>query len=153
MARLNRPDLSRDLRETWEDGLHRLPIQLRWRDSDGFGHVNNVVFGSWIELARIAFLRGIDPPSGDLILARLEMDFLRQVTIDAAVEVETRVSRIGRTSVGLRHDVLANGAPAARVDSVVVLFDYERQEKRLVSDALRATLRRYATDDLVDRTG
>jgi acyl-CoA thioester hydrolase len=153
MARLNRPDLSRDLRESWEDGVHRLPIQPRWRDTDGFGHVNNVVFGSWIELARIAFLRGIDPPSGDLILARLEMDFLRQVTIEAAVEVETRVSRIGRTSVGLRHDVLADGERAARVDSVVVLFDYERQEKRVVSDALRATLRRYAADDLVDRTG
>lgn len=150
MSRLQRPDLARDLRESWEAGVHRLPIQVRWRDTDGFGHVNNVVFASWIELARIAFLRGIEPPTGDLIVARIEIDFLRQVAFDAAVEVETRVSRIGRTSVGLRHDVLADGAdgaPGARVDSVVVLFDYERQEKRLVSDALRATLRAYATAD------
>jgi acyl-CoA thioester hydrolase len=146
-SRLQRPDLARDLRESWEAAVHRLPIQVRWRDTDGFGHVNNVVFASWIELARIAFLRGIDPPTGDLIVARIEIDFLRQVAFDAAVEVETRVSRIGRTSVGLRHDVLADGEPGARVDSVVVLFDYERQEKRLVSDALRATLRRYATED------
>ena len=133
--------------------MHRLPIQVRWRDTDGFGHVNNVVFASWIELARIAFLRGIEPPTGDLIVARIEIDFLRQVAFDAAVEVETRVSRIGRTSVGLRHDVLADGAPGARVDSVVVLFDYERQEKRLVSDALRATLRAYATADAEVRGG
>jgi acyl-CoA thioester hydrolase len=153
MARLTRPDLGRDLRETWEDDLHRLPIQQRWRDSDGYGHVNNVVFGSWIELARIAFLRGIDPPTGDLILARLEMDFLRQVAFADAVEVETRVSRIGRTSVGLRHDVRANGEVAARIDSVMVLFDYDRQEKRPVSDALRATLRRYATADARDAAG
>jgi acyl-CoA thioester hydrolase len=146
-SRLQRPDLARDLRESWEAAVHRLPIQVRWRDTDGFGHVNNVVFASWIELARIAFLRGIDPPTGDLIVARIEIDFLRQVAFDAAVEVETRVSRIGRTSVGLRHDVLADGEPGARVDSVVVLFDYERQEKRLVSDALRATLRTYATED------
>jgi len=147
MSRLRRPDLARDLRESWQPGLHRLPIQVRWRDTDGFGHVNNVVFASWIELARIAFLRGIEPPTGDLIVARIEIDFLRQVAFDAAVEVETRVSRIGRTSVGLRHDVFADGVPAARVDSVVVLFDYQRQEKRVVSDALRATLRAYATGD------
>ena len=153
MSRLHRPDLARDLRESWEEGVHRLPIQVRWRDTDGFGHVNNVVFASWIELARIAFLRGIEPPTGDLIVARIEIDFLRQVAFDAAVEVETRVSRIGRTSVGLRHDVLADGAPGARVDSVVVLFDYERQEKRLVSDALRATLRAYATADAEVRGG
>jgi acyl-CoA thioester hydrolase len=153
MARLNRPDLSRDLRESWEEGVHRLPIQVRWRDTDGFGHVNNVVFASWIELARIGFLRGVVPPSGDLILARLELDFLRQVTLDAAVEVETRVSRIGRTSVGLRHLVVADGEPAARIESVVVLFDYERQAKREVSGELRATLLRYATDDVVDARG
>jgi len=150
MARLRKPDLSRDLREAWEEGVHRLPIQVRWRDTDGFGHVNNVVFASWIELARIGFLRGVDPPSGDLILARLELDFLRQVTLDAEVEVETRVSRVGRTSVGLRHLVLADGAPAARIESVVVLFDYGRQAKREVSPELRATLLRYATDDVVD---
>lgn len=147
MSLLHRPDASRDLRERWEEGVHRLPIQLRWRDTDGFAHVNNAVFASWIELARIAFLRGIDPPTGDLILARLEMDFLRQVQLDDAVEVETRVHRIGRTSIGLRHDVVANRQRAARIDSVVVLFDYERQEKRLVSDALRATLLRYWADD------
>jgi acyl-CoA thioester hydrolase len=150
MARLQRPDLSRDLREGWEEGVHRLPIQVRWRDTDGFGHVNNVVFASWIELARIAFLRGVDPPSGDLILARLELDFLRQVTLDAAVEVETRVSRVGRTSVGLRHLVLADGEPAARIESVVVLYDYARQAKRRVGPGLRAALLRYATEDAVD---
>lgn len=150
MPRLERPDFGRDLRESWEDGLHRLPIQVRWRDTDGFEHVNNVVFASWIELARIAFLRGIEPPTGDLIVARLAIDFLAQVDLRSAVEVETRVHRIGRTSIGLRHEVLADGRLAARVDSVVVLFDHERQEKREVDEALRTTLRRYATDDLVD---
>lgn len=150
MGRLERPDFGRDLRESWEDGVHRLPIQVRWRDTDGFEHVNNVVFASWIELARIAFLRGIEPPAGDLIVARLVIDFLAQVDLRSAVEVETRVHRIGRTSIGLRHEVLADGSPAARVDSVVVLYDYDRRTKREVDAALRATLRHYATDDLVD---
>lgn len=150
MARLERPDMSRDLRESWEPGVHRLPIQVRWRDTDAFEHVNNVVFGSWIEMARIAFLRGIDPPTGDLILARLAIDFLAQVRFSSAVEVETRVSRIGRTSIGVRHLVFADGEAAARVDSVVVLYDYGREAKREIDPVLRATLRRYPTDDFVD---
>lgn len=134
------------LTETWDGGVHRLGIQMRFRDTDMFGHVNNAVYATWIEIARIAFLRGLEPPSGDLILARLEMDFVRQVTLGERVRVESRVDRIGRTSVTLDQTVVAEDEPAARVGSVVVLYDYERMATRVVPPAFREALRPYLAE-------
>ncbi len=125
--------------------MHRLPIQMRFRDTDAFGHVNNVVYASWIEVARIAFMRGLEPPSGDLILAHLELDFLEQVTFGQRILVETRVAKIGRTSVTLDQRVFARDVLASRVRSVVVLYDYEANEKRLVEGAFRDALEHYLT--------
>lgn len=125
--------------------MHRLPIQMRFRDTDMFGHVNNVVFGTWIEIARIAFMRGLEPSSGDLILARLEMDFTRQVTLGQRIEVQTRVAHVGRTSVRLAQTVTADGETAARIGSVVVLYDYGAMASRPIPDAYRAALEPYRT--------
>lgn len=131
-----------------DDGLrHTIPVQLRFNDTDMFGHVNNAVFATWVEIARIAFMRGLQPPSGDLILARLELDFLRQILFGARVEVHTGVARIGRTSVTLDQRVMVEDEPAARVGSVVVLYDYDAQRSRPVSDAYRAALEPYLAED------
>lgn len=146
-----RPRHDLPLTESWDGGVHRLPIQMRFRDTDRFGHVNNAVYATWIEIARIAFLRGLTPPAGDLILARLAMDFVRQVRYPEAVEVRTRVAAIGRTSVTLDQRVVAEGAEAARIDSVVVLYDYGNDAKRPVPPELRSALRPYLTPDGVDR--
>ena len=145
MPRLARPDDPHPLSESWEGGVHRLPIQMRFRDTDAFGHVNNVVYASWIEVARIAFMRGLEPPSGDLILAHLELDFLEQVTFGQRILVETRVAKIGRTSVTLDQRVYARDILASCVRSVVVLYDYEANEKRLVEGAFRDVLEQYLT--------
>lgn len=127
--------------------VHVAPVQVRFSDTDMFGHVNNVVFASWAEVARIAFLRGLEPSSGDLILARIELDFLRQVRFGDAVAVESRVAGVGRTSVTLDQTVLANDEPAARIGSVVVLYDYDAQRTRPVPDAYREALAPYLVEE------
>lgn len=127
--------------------LHRTPVQLRFSDTDMFGHVNNAVYATWAEIARIAFMRGLEPPSGDLILARIELSFERQIRFGDRVEVLTGVARIGRTSVKLDQTVRGGGEVAARIDSVVVLYDYTAQSPRPVPEAYRAALAPYLTSD------
>lgn len=122
---------------------HHTPVQLRFRDTDMFGHVNNAVYATWAEIARISFMRGLEPPSGDLILARIEISFTKQVRYGQEVEVVTGVARIGRTSVTLDQTVRVDGAVAAEIGSVVVLYDYDAQAPRPVPDAYRAALEPY----------
>jgi acyl-CoA thioester hydrolase len=76
------------------DGLrHRTPLQVRFRDTDAFGHVNNAVFFSYLELARIRYLLDVlqqDEPFDrlPLILARVELDFRSPILFGEDVEVE-----------------------------------------------------------------
>src|SRR3546814_12002586 len=74
--------------------------------SDLFGHVNNAVFFSYVELARIRYLLDVlQPESGfehlPLILARVELDYRSPIMFGDVVVVETRVDRIGRSSFGM----------------------------------------------------
>ena len=109
---------------------HRTPLQVRFRDTDAFGHVNNAVFATYVELARVRYLVDVLRPEGPfqrlpLILAHLSIDFRSPIELAEEVVVETRVDRIGRTSIGMAHRMTAgDGRLAAEVASVIVVYDY-----------------------------
>ena len=66
---------------------------VRFRDLDGMGHVNNAVFLTYMESARIAFLSSLgagDNPQHSLILARMEVDFRSPIAFGEEVEVGVR---------------------------------------------------------------
>ena len=121
-------------------GPHRTEIQVRFADTDAQGHLNNGSYAIYAETARLAFFRDLGSGVGSLILARLAIDFRRQVRFGEAVAVDTWVERVGTTSVALRHAIRADGAVAADVSSVVVRFDYDAQRPAPWTDAQRADL-------------
>ena len=85
------------------------------------GHVNNAVYSTYREEARIGVL-------GDLIgfiLARVEIDFRSELRNGEDVEVRTRCSRIGTKSFDLEHVISADGRVVAEARSVLVSYDYE----------------------------
>jgi len=110
---------------------HRTSLQVRFRDIDAFGHVNNAVFFSYVELARIRYLLDVLEPDQPfdrlpLILARVELDFRSPIMFGEDVVVETRVDRVGRTSFGMAHRMTAGveGRLVGDVQTVLVTYDY-----------------------------
>ena len=104
---------------------------VRFRDVDGMGHVNNAVFLTYMESARIAYLtaHGAGPnPQLSLILARIEVDFRSPIAFGEEVEVGVRPSRMGTKSFELEYELRADGRLAAEGKSVLVGFDYSRGE-------------------------
>ena len=110
---------------TGNDGqLHRVTIQMRFADTDAMGHVNNGSYAVYAETGRIAFMKAVGAADRTFILARLAIDFRRQVRFGEPVVVESWVEKIGTSSVTLRQEIRADGIVAAEVSSVVVSFDY-----------------------------
>jgi len=104
---------------------------VRFSDIDGMGHVNNAVFLTYMESARLAFLSSLgagENPQQSLILARVEVDFRSPIAFGEEVEVGVRPSRVGTKSFELEHEVRADGRVAAQGTSVLVSYDYERGE-------------------------
>jgi acyl-CoA thioester hydrolase len=110
--------------------------RVRFRDCDAMGHVNNAVYSTYLEEARIGVLGGL----GNFILARVEIDFRAELRMGEEVEVRTRCSRIGTKSFDLEHVISADGRVVAEARSVLVSYDYGRGESVPVPDELRARL-------------
>jgi acyl-CoA thioester hydrolase len=121
---------------------HEHPVQLRWSDPDSLGHVNHARALSLLEDARLAM---VDGPGGSVILARLEVDYLRQLyyRIGERPCVSSWVTRLGTKSFTVRQELVQDGEVAIRADVVMVMFDFGTDSSRPLSDDERAHWSRY----------
>ena len=103
--------------------VHEHQIQLRWSDPDSYGHVNHARALSLLEDARLAMVNGT-PGDAGLILARLEVDYLRQLYYRAGERLCVRsvVTRLGSKSFHVRQELIQDDEVAIRADVVMVLF-------------------------------
>ena len=106
--------------------VHRETV--RFRDLDSMGHVNNAVFLTYLEEARIAFLFGRGATTESIIVARVEIDYRSPVRLGDTVEVGVRCSRLGTKSFGLGYELRVRDQVVAEARSVQVFYDYERRE-------------------------
>lgn len=121
----------------------RLPV--RWRDLDPLGHVNSVVFLTYLEEGRNIWLAevlgdGFGPEQ--YVLARAEIDYRAEIPAGSAyVQTEHELVAVGRSSITIGerlHD--AHQAKVADAQVVLVLWDPEKREPRPVSQTERAAL-------------
>ncbi len=109
---------------------------VRFRDCDAMGHVNNAVFSTYLEQARIALLGGLEP----FILARVEIDFRSELRAGEEIEVRSRCPRIGTKSFDLEHQIWAGDRLVADAKSVLVGYDYTVGASVPLSDDQRRRL-------------
>jgi acyl-CoA thioester hydrolase len=119
--------------------VHRETV--RFRDLDAMAHVNNAVFLTYLEQARLAWFGGADvQPLQDVILARTEIDFRSPVRQGEVVEIGVRSSRIGTKSFELEYELQAGGRVVAEAKSVLVGYDYDQAESTPIPERWRRRL-------------
>ncbi len=123
--------------------VHEHWVQLRWSDPDSYGHVNHARALSLLEDARLAWAAGMgstaDGRQPDVILARLEVDYLRQLYYRAGERLCVRswITRIGTKSITMRQELIQDDEVAIRVDAICVVFDYGTDATRALTDSER----------------
>jgi acyl-CoA thioester hydrolase len=120
-------------------------IEIRWSDLDSSQHVNNAVYLSYLEEVRTAWLGEALRNAGavmDFVLAHVEIDFKRELTLDdSAVVARCTLARVGTSSIRTAEEILTEGGElAARAEAVVVARDPATGASRSLSDAERAAL-------------
>src|SRR6266536_6123538 len=108
------------------DGFSFVPREtVRFNDLDGMGHVNNAVFSTYLEQARLAWF-GSDGEmaQSDVILARTEIDFRAPVGFGDVVEIGVRPARLGTKNFELEYELRSDGRVVATAKSVLVGYDY-----------------------------
>jgi acyl-CoA thioester hydrolase len=126
---------------------HKKEIEIRWRDVDGYGHVNNAVFLTYLEEARDEWLEralGPDGDAWDYVIARVEVDFRRELTLaDDRVVSRCELQSLGTSSVRTHEELVTmDGEVAAEAEAVLVARDRETRRSRPLNERERAALER-----------
>jgi acyl-CoA thioester hydrolase len=125
--------------------MHEVRIQIRWRDMDAYGHVNNGVYLTYLEECRDAWVQGLfgaAEGSWDFVLAHIGIDYRRQLTqADGEILVRCRLASVGRSSIATREEIVTSGGVmAAEAESVIVPRDPQADRSRPLTEHERELL-------------
>lgn len=131
--------------------LHTARLPVRWSDMDELGHVNNAVYQTYYEQARIELFQQWAesgngwpgaPETGPVLVA-VEAQFKRPVVYPATVLVRVFASDVGRTSLTLDCELTVEGDEStlyATARTVLVWIDRSTSRAVRLPDAIRQRL-------------
>jgi acyl-CoA thioester hydrolase len=126
---------------------YRVQVQLRWRDMDMLGHLNQSVYHELLEEGRAGLItevlrRAEGDVHGGYVVVHVDLDYHREVRKDhAEVEVAVWVESVGGASVRLGHELRRpDGVIAASGHTVLVAWDPVARGKRVLTELERTAL-------------
>jgi acyl-CoA thioester hydrolase len=130
-----------------KDNIHKMPVQIRFSDIDGIGHVNNVKYSEYFDIGRLHCLQeafGRTLNWGDrqtLVLVHTEANYHQPTFLYDTIEVHTAVVEIGERSVQMKQCIVdASGAVRVEGFSILSTFDMETGQSFPLPTAWRKKL-------------
>lgn len=124
------------------------PIEVRYGDLDPQGHLNNARYLTYMEQARIQYIKHLGLMKGDsfmdmgVILADIHITFKAPVQFGQAVRVGVRITRLGHKSMDMVHDIedAESGEVLASGEAVLVAYDYHNNRSVPISEEWRRVI-------------
>ena len=126
----------------------KLTVEVPYGDIDAMGHLNNVAYLRYLEFARQKYwlaLRGTDDFwQIDFVVARAEIDYRSSAHMGELLELEIRVSRMGKSSFDFTYRLTGeDGRLVAEAKTTQVCFDWEARASKPLSAERRAEIERF----------
>ena len=117
-------------------------MKTRWKDMDALGHINNATFLTYLESGRIELVKKWDFKKPPFIQASTKIDYLRQLSHPASLQIGQKISRVGHKSFDILTGIFEEGEekPVAQAVTTFVGFDYESQKTVSVPEVIRQAL-------------
>jgi acyl-CoA thioester hydrolase len=126
---------------------HRLDV--RFRDCDALGHVNNAVYLTYLEQARLQCWRALwgfgeaDSTVPGVIMARAEIDYRMPAHYGQTLEIRIALAAIGRTSFTYDYEIVdAGNQTIASARTVQVMYDYATAKPVPIPDDVRRKMQK-----------
>ena len=126
---------------------HRL--EVRFRDCDPMGHVNNAVYLTYLEQTRFSHWRSLwgfgtsqlTAARPGVILARVECDYKRPAKYGDMLDIRMTVAELGRSSFRYEYEIVdEQGRTVLTATTVQVMYDYTAEKPVAIPDDIRALL-------------
>ena len=132
------------------DNLFSTNVEVRFRDLDAMGHVNNAVFFTYFEEGRKHFSKKVfevsDISDFKFIMAHIQCDFIKPIQFNDRVILQMWVKNIGTKSFSFEYrlvDFFDEEMVYATGKSIQVTYDYEKNRSIEVPAKMRERLTRY----------
>lgn len=129
---------------------HSIPVQLRFNDVDGLGHVNNSVYFNFYDLGKTGYFDAVhghqvSQEEIDIVIAHAEVDFIEPVFLKDEILVQTTVTAIGNKSLTMVQRIIC--AKTKRVKclckTIMVGFDFRTNTSKAISQIWRDAISKY----------
>lgn len=136
---------------------HACPIPIRWSDLDAMGHVNNALYLTYLEQARLQFINALEiwdgkPDKIGMIVAKAVIEFKLPLVETDEIVVYTRVARLGNKSYDTeQHIVRHNDGQTELAASgliTIVVYDYRIGQSAIIPDDWRQRLAAYSSQSV-----
>jgi len=124
-------------------------LEVRWRDLDPMGHVNNAVYFTYLEQTRVHYLRELglvpsDPIGIGFIVAEASCQFKSPLGLGECVTIYIRVSELRNSSFIFEYRMESeDGRLVATARSAQVCYDYQAQRPTPIPDQWREAITAY----------
>ena len=126
------PDFKRD------DFFHETTIHIRFRDLDPLNHVNNAVFNTYFEEARIQFIHAVPElregiaQGYSFVLAHLDLKYIQPVEYGESIIIGSSLESIGNSSVVGVQGLFSNNSDTEKLKAVARITGvwYDVKHKR-----------------------
>ena len=117
-------------------------VEIRFADIDAMGHVNNAVYFSYFEQARMAYFkervaRIWDWNEDGVIVARNEIDYVFPVFLNDRMIIRLWVEHVGSKSFTVCYRVVVGERLCATGKSVLVCFNHKNKATQVLPEAWR----------------
>lgn len=130
-----------------------VPLEVRFRDIDAMGHVNNAVYFTYFEEARKAFVLEVfgiqDPKDYFFILASIRCNFFLPIKLKDTIEAIIYVGEIGNKSFTFKYKIRKNTDPNvvfSEGESIQVFYDYKEGKAKPIPEDIKNILKSYIID-------
>ncbi len=129
--------------------MHKTQLHIRFTDIDAFGHVNNALYLTYFEEARVKYFDdvlnwGYDWTKEGVIVARAELNFIIPAHFKDEIFIYTKCSRLGTKSFDLSYQMVKfheeKEILLADAVTVMVAFDYSSNKSIPIPDDWRTAL-------------
>jgi acyl-CoA thioester hydrolase len=127
--------------------MFQLEITPRFSETDALGHISNVSYSVWFEHARTPifklFTPDLDPKKWCLILANAMIDFKAQAYLGSTITIDTRLSKIGTSSMIIEHRAYQSEKLIAVGQATMIHFDYASQKSQAIPENIKEQLKTF----------
>lgn len=109
-------------------------VQIRFTDIDMLGHLNNAVYTQFMDIGKVAYFTTINGgpiewDSINLVVANINVNYLKQTTLYEEVEVVTRCEHIGTKSLVLHQQIVNKTTGEVKADGRATMVSIDLKAK------------------------